>query len=49
MYNYLEDNPTIEQTKKNVRELAITFAEQDLKQSQEKLGEENKKALQAKK
>ena len=48
LYNYLKDNPTIEQAKKNVRELAITFA-QDLKQAQEKLREETKKALEAKK
>ena len=47
LYNYLEDNPTIEQAKKNVRELATTFAH-DLKQAQEKLEAESKKALEAK-
>ena len=48
LYNYLEDNPTIEQAKKNVRELATTFAN-DLKQAQEKLEAESKKAIEAKK
>ena len=48
LYNYLEDNPTIEQAKKNVRELATMFAH-DLKQAQEKLEAESKKAIEAKK
>ena len=46
LYNYLEDNPTFEQARKNVRKLAFAH---DLKQAQEKLEEENKKALEAKK
>ena len=48
LHNYLRDNPTIEQAKRNVRELAITFAH-DLKQAQKKLEQETKKALEAKK
>ena len=48
LYNYLEENPTIEQTKKNVRQLATEFAK-DLKQAQEKLAEDNQKALEEKK
>ena len=47
LYNYLEDKPTIEQAKKNVRELATKFAH-DLKQAQKKLKAESKKALDAK-
>ena len=47
LYKALEDNPTIEQAMKNVRELATKFAK-DLKQAQEKLEEENKRALEAK-
>ena len=35
LHNYLEDNPTIEQAKKNVRELATMLAH-DLKQAQDK-------------
>ena len=45
LYNYLEDNPTVEQARKNVRELAATFGN-DLKEAQKKLENENKKALQ---
>ncbi|XP_068754997.1 tropomyosin beta chain-like [Montipora capricornis] len=48
LYNYLEDNPTIEEARKNVRELAATFGK-DLKEAQEKLEKENMKALEAKK
>ena len=48
LYNYLEENPTIEQAKKNVRQLATEFAK-DLKQAQEKLAEDNQKALEEKK
>lgn len=48
LYNYLEENPTIEEARKNVRQLAATF-EKDLKEAQEKLEKENKKALEAKK
>ena len=45
LYKYLEDNPTNEQARKNVRELAATFGN-DLKEAQQKLEKENKKALQ---
>jgi len=48
LYNYLEENPTIEEARKNVRELAASF-EKDLKEAQEKLENENKRALEAKK
>ena len=48
LYNYLEENPTIEQAKKNVRQLATEFAK-DLKQAQEKLVEDQQKALEEKK
>ena len=48
LYNYLEENPTIEQAKKNVRQLATEFAN-DLKQAQEKLAEDQQKALEEKK
>lgn len=48
LYKYLEDNPTNEQARKKVRELAATFGK-DLKEAQEKLNEENMKALEAKK
>ena len=48
LYNYLEDNPTIEQARRNVRELAAKFGN-DLKEAQEKLEKENMKALEAKK
>ena len=48
LYKYLEDSPTIEQARKNVRELAATFGN-DLKEAQQKLEKENEKALQAKK
>lgn len=48
LYNYLEENPTIEEARKNVRELAASF-EKDLKEAQEKLANENKRALEAKK
>lgn len=48
LYNYLEENPTIEQAKKNVRQLASEFAK-DLKEAQEKLEEDNQKALEEKK
>ena len=40
LYNYLEDNPTIEQARRNVRELAAKFGN-DLKEAQEKLEKEN--------
>ena len=48
LYDYLEENPTIEQAKKNVRQLASEFAK-DLKQAQEKLAEDKQKALEEKK
>lgn len=48
LYNYLEDNPTIEQARKNVRELAANFGH-DLKEAQEKLEKENMKAIKEKK
>ena len=48
LYSYLEENPTIEQAKKNVRQLADTFAA-DLKKAQEKLEEKQQKALEEKK
>ena len=48
LYNYLEENPIIEQAKKNVRQLATEFAK-DLKQAQEKLAEDQQKALEEKK
>ena len=48
LYNYLEENPTIEQAKKNVRQLASEFAK-DLKQAQEKLAGDKQKALEQKK
>ena len=48
LYNYLEENPTIEQAKENVPQLATEFAK-DLKQAQEKLAEDNQKALGKKK
>ena len=48
LHNYLQENPTIEQAKKNVRQLATKFAE-DLKQAHEKLAEDQQKALEEKK
>ncbi|KAL9989190.1 hypothetical protein ACROYT_G003713 [Oculina patagonica] len=48
LYSYLEENPTIEQAKKNVRQLAETFAA-DLKKAQDKLEEKQQKALEEKK
>ena len=48
LYNYLEENPTIEEAKRNVRQLASEFAK-DLKQAQEKLAEDKQKALEEKK
>lgn len=48
LYSYLEENPTIEQAKKNVRQLADTLAA-DLKKAQEQLKEEQQKALEEKK
>ena len=48
LYKYLEENPTIEQAKKNVRQLAADFAK-DLKQAHEKLEEDSEKALEEKK
>ena len=48
LYNYLEENPTIEQAKKNVRQLATEFAK-DLNEAQEKLAEDQQKALEEKK
>ena len=48
LYSYLEDNPTIEQAKKNLRQLAETFAA-DFKKAQEKLEEEEQKGLEEKK
>ena len=48
LYISLEDNPTIEQARKNVRELAANFGN-NLKEAQEKLEKENMKALEAKK
>lgn len=48
LYSYLEDNPTIEQAKKNVRQLAETFAA-DLKKDQKQLEEKQQKALKEKK
>ena len=48
LYNFLEENPTIEQAKKNVWQLATEFAE-DLKQAHEKLAEDQQKALEEKK
>ncbi|XP_068696334.1 tropomyosin beta chain-like [Montipora foliosa] len=48
LYNYLEDNPTIEDAQKNVRDLSATFAK-DLKEAREKLEKEKRKALEAKK
>ena len=48
LYNNLEENPTIEQAKENVPQLATEFAK-DLKKAQEKLAEDNQKALGEKK
>ncbi len=48
LYAYLKENPTIEQAKKNVRQLAETFAA-DLKKAQEELEEKEKKDLEEKK
>ena len=48
LYSYLTENPTIEEAKKNVRELAATFAA-DLEKAQEKLVEKQKEALEDKK
>jgi len=48
LYSYLEDNPTIEEARENVRTLAAAF-QKDLKEAQERLNEENMKALEAKK
>lgn len=48
LYSYLAENPTIEEAKKNVRELAATFAA-DLEKAQEKLAEKQKEALEEKK
>ena len=48
LYNYLTENPTIEQAKNNVRQLATEFAK-DLKQAQGKLAEDQQKALDEKK
>lgn len=48
LYSYLKENPAIEVAKKNVRELANTFAA-DLKAAQEKLAEKEKKALEERK
>ena len=48
LYSYLEENPTIEQAKKNVRQLAATFAA-DLKKAHEKLEEKQQKTLEEKK
>ena len=48
LYSYLTENPTIEEAKKNVRELAATFAA-DLEKAQEKLAEKLKEALEEKK
>ena len=47
LYNYLKDNPTTDQARKNVLELAANFGK-DLKEAQEKLEKENMKALKAK-
>ena len=47
LYSYLVENPTIEEAKKNVRQLAETFAA-DLKKAQEKLEENKQKALEEK-
>ena len=48
LYNYLQNNPTIEQARRNVLKLAANFGK-DLKEAQEKLEKENMKALKAKK
>ena len=48
LYSYLKENPTIEEAKENVRELADTFAA-DLKAAQEKLAEKEKKTLEERK
>ena len=48
LFSYLEENQTIEQAKKNVRQLADTFAA-DLKKEQEKLEEKQQKAFEEKK
>ena len=48
LYNYLEETATIEQAKKNVRQLASVFAK-ELKQVQEKLSENKQKAVEEKK
>lgn len=48
LYAYLEENPTIEEAKRNVRQLAATFA-RDLKKAHEKLDREKMKALKEKK
>ena len=47
LYRYLEENPTIEQAKSNVRQLAAMLAD-DLKKAQEKLAQEEEKALKEK-
>lgn len=44
LYKYLEENPTTEQARKNVRQLAEEFAS-DLNQAQKKLEEDNKKEI----
>ena len=48
LYSYLQENPTIEQAKKNVRQLAATFAA-DLKKDQEELEEKKTKTLEERK
>ena len=48
LYSYLKENPTIEEAKKNVPQLADTFAA-DLKAAQEKLAEKEKKTLEERK
>ena len=48
LYRYLEENPTIEQARSNVRQLAATFAD-DLKKAHEKLAQDKEKALEEKK
>ena len=48
LYAYLEENPTIEEAKKNVRQLAATFAA-DLQKAREKLEQDKMKALEEKK
>ena len=48
LYNCFRENPTIEQAKNNVRQLATEFAK-ELKQAQGKLAEDQQKALDEKK